>query len=73
MMALVVLSRQESSVGTVRQGAMAPSGMERERSGMMRSTENSRRMPRPVQSGQAPCGELNENERGSSSSIVVPS
>ena len=30
-------------------------------------------MPRPVHVGQAPCGELNENERGSSSSIVVPS
>jgi hypothetical protein len=31
------------------------------------------RTPRPVQSGQAPWGELKLNERGSSSSIVVPS
>ena len=30
-------------------------------------------VPRPVQVGHAPCGELNENDRGSSSSIIVPS
>ena len=29
-------------------------------------------MPSPVQSGQAPWGELNENERGSSSSMRGP-
>ena len=28
--------------------------------------------PSPVQRGQAPCGELNENERGSSSGIEIP-
>ena len=28
--------------------------------------------PSPVQSGHAPCGELNENIRGSSSGIEVP-
>ncbi len=73
MTALVVLSRHDSSVGTVRHGAMAPSGIDLVRSGMTRSTANSRRIPRPVQSGQAPWGELKENERGSSSSMVVPS
>ncbi len=30
-------------------------------------------VPIPVQVGQAPCGELKEKLRGSSSSIVVPS
>ena len=31
------------------------------------------RVPRPVHVGHAPCGELNEKLRGSSSSIIVPS
>ncbi len=30
-------------------------------------------VPRPAHDGHAPCGELNENVRGSSSSIVKPS
>ena len=40
---------------------------------MTRSGSISSRVPRPVQAGQAPCGELNENVRGSSSSTVNPS
>ena len=71
--AFVVFSRHDNSVGTVFQMARAPSAIDLLRSGMIRSTSNSSRMPSPVHSGQAPWGELNENERGSSSSNVVPS
>ena len=39
-------------------------------SGTTRSGSISRRVPSPVQAGQAPWGELNEKLRGSSSSIV---
>ena len=42
-------------------------------SGMSRAGSISSFVPRPVQPGQAPCGELNENVRGSSSSMVKPS
>ena len=38
-----------------------------------RSASTSSRKPRPVHSGQAPCGELKLNDRGSRSSITVPS
>ena len=44
-----------------------------ERSGITSSGSISRRVPRPVQAGHAPWGELNEKVRGSSSSIVKPS
>src|SRR3954451_6763106 len=53
-------------------GSSAPSEIDRLRL-ITRSGSNSMRTPRPVQTGHAPCGELNENERGSSSSIVYPS
>ena len=49
-------------------GAIAPSLIEIESSGMMRSSSTSSFVPIPEHSGQAPKGELNENERGSSSS-----
>jgi hypothetical protein len=42
-------------------------------SGMSSAGSISSFVPRPVHVGHAPCGELNENERGSSSSIVKPS
>ena len=71
--ASVVFIRQDSSVGIARQGASAPSATLFDRSGMTRSGSISRRVPRPVQAGHAPCGELNEKLRGSSSSIVKPS
>ena len=54
-------------------GTSAPVARLFERSGMTRSGSISRRVPRPVQAGHAPCGELNEKLRGSSSSIVNPS
>ena len=47
--------------------------MDFERSGMTIPGSMTSWVPRPVQVGQAPCGELNENDRGSSSSIIVPS
>ena len=49
-------------------GAMAPSASVRDGSGTTSSGSTSILVPSPVQSGQAPHGELNENERGSSSS-----
>ena len=49
-------------------GAMAPSLMEMESSGMIRSSSTSNFVPIPEHSTHAPKGELNENERGSSSS-----
>ena len=45
--------------------AMAPSFSERSGSGMMRSGSISSLLPRPWQSGQAPCGVLKEKVRGS--------
>ena len=50
------------------QGWIAPSASERSSSGTTSSGSTSLRVPRPVHSGQAPNGELNENDRGSSSS-----
>ena len=49
-------------------GAIAPSASDFDSSGTMSSGSTSSLVPSPVQSGQAPHGELNENERGSSSS-----
>src|SRR5215467_13914064 len=50
------------------QGAIAPSASDRDGSGTMSSGSTSILVPSPVQSGQAPQGELNENDLGSSSS-----
>src|SRR5215469_12164854 len=50
------------------QGAIAPSASDRDGSGTMSSGSTSILVPSPVQSGHAPHGELNENDRGSSSS-----
>ena len=71
--ASVIFIRHETSVGILVHGTSAPARMLFDRSGMTRSGSITSCVPRPVQVGQAPCGELNENERGSSSSIVVPS
>src|SRR6516164_9284685 len=49
-------------------GAIAPSASDLDWSGTISSGSTSSLVPSPVQSGQAPQGELNENERGSSSS-----
>ncbi len=49
-------------------GWMAPSSSDFWSSGTTSSGSTSIRLPRPEQSGQAPNGELKENERGSSSS-----
>src|SRR6202012_4776869 len=49
-------------------GASAPSSRDLPGSGTTSSGSTSMRVPRPVQSGHAPHGELNENDRGSSSS-----
>ena len=49
-------------------GAIAPSLIEMESSGMIKSSSTSSFVPIPEHSAHAPKGELNENERGSSSS-----
>src|SRR6201994_67117 len=49
-------------------GAIAPCSSDLVSSGTISSGSTSSLVPSPVQSGQAPQGELNENERGSSSS-----
>ena len=51
-------------------GAMAPCVMDRSSSGTSSSGSTSSSVPRPVHLGQAPNGELNEKERGSTSSIA---
>src|SRR5262245_47799686 len=55
------------------QGAIAPSAMEMLRFGMMSPGSICIFTPRPVQSVQAPCGELKLKLRGASSPIDVPS
>ena len=50
------------------QGAIAPSSRDKVGSGITKSGSTSFLLPRPVHSGQAPNGELNENDRGSNSS-----
>src|SRR2546423_1813101 len=62
-------SRAKYSIDWVpRQGAMAPSARDSVGSGISSSSSTSSLVPRPVQAGHAPNGELNENDRGSSSS-----
>ena len=51
-------------------GWIAPSLRVRSGSGTIRSGSTSLRVPMPVQVGQAPYGELKENERGSRSSMA---
>lgn len=52
-------------------GAMAPWATERSGSGTSSSGSTSSSVPMPVQVGQAPNGLLNENDRGSISSIAI--
>ena len=52
--------------------AMAPSRMDSRGLGMMRAGSAFIWLPRPVQVGQAPKGELKENIRGASSSMDTP-
>ena len=54
------------------QGRIAPSLSVSDGSGTISSGSISICEPSPVQRGQAPCGELKENMRGSSSGIEVP-
>jgi hypothetical protein len=51
---------------------MAPSASDSDGSGTTSSGSISIWEPRPVQRGQAPCGELKEKERGSSSGMEIP-
>ena len=72
--ASVTLPYHESAMGIRAKGRIrAPLAIDRERSGTTRCGSISRRMPSPVQVGQAPCGELKLKLRGSRSSIWVPS
>src|SRR4029079_11284505 len=68
-----IFKRHDASVGIRAHGTSAPSARLFERSGITRSGSISSLVPRPVQVGQAPCGELNEKLRGSNSSAVYPS
>src|SRR3989338_4012921 len=52
-------------------GRMAPSAMLKRLFGITRSGSTSSFVPRPVHVGHAPCGELNENSRGSSSGRLM--
>jgi len=56
----------------VDQGRIAPWLSDSDGSGTTSSGSISIWQPSPVQRGQAPCGELKENMRGSSSGIDVP-
>ena len=61
-------SRRNSQTRSARRAPRAappPRPRVRSRLGMTSSGSNSCTMPRPVQAGQAPCGELNEKLRGS--------
>ena len=53
-------------------GLMAPSNMLFDLSGIIKSESNFSLKPNPLQALQAPNGELNEKERGSSSPILNP-
>ena len=55
------------------QGAIAPSAIDFDRSGITSAGSTSIRLPRPVQAGQAPWGLLNEKLRGSISPKAVMS
>src|SRR6476660_9205969 len=68
-----IFSRHDASFGILAHGTSAPCWRLFDLSGITRSGSISSRVPRPVQAGHAPCGELNEKLRGSSSSIVNPS
>ena len=72
-MASRILSRHDASFGIRAHGTSAPVARLLDRSGMTSSGSISSLVPSPVQAGQAPCGELNEKLRGSSSSTVKPS
>src|SRR6187402_2267525 len=70
--ASTTLPYQESVVGMRDHGCSAPSAIDSLRLSI-RSGSNSMRTPSPVHDGHAPCGELKEKLRGSSSSMVKPS
>ena len=53
-------------------GATAPSDSDRSLLGMTMSGSGSSRKPRPVHDGQAPCGLLKLNVRGSISPMLTP-
>src|SRR5664280_578281 len=71
--ASTILPCQEPSIGKRDHGTSAPFAKDRFLLGRTRSGSISSRLPIPVQSGQAPWGELKLKLRGSSSSTVVPS
>src|SRR5687767_994577 len=54
------------------QGFMAPSSKLNFLFGITNSESTSCLVPRPVHSGQAPCGELNEKSRGSIAGKLTP-
>ena len=53
-------------------GSTAPSRSESFMSGMIFPTSNTASSPKPLQWGQAPCGELNEKVCGAGSSKATP-
>ena len=65
-------TREKYSVRAPAQGPMAPCDSERSGFGTTSSGSTSKRVPSPLQAGQAPYGELNEKLRGASSSSEIP-
>ena len=53
-------------------GSIAPSLSDFSLSGIILSLSNTASVPKPLHRGQAPCGELNENECGAGSSNATP-
>ena len=64
---------QPATLGDRDHGSMAPSARDFVRSGMTSVGSICISTPRPVHFGQAPCGLLKLNVRGSISPIEVPS
>ena len=73
MTASMIFIRHEASVDNRPPMPRAPCPRLLSGFGMSSAGSISSFVPRPVHVGHAPCGELNEKFRGSSSSIVKPS
>ncbi len=67
-----IVANHEAVATIRRHGRTAPCASERDRFGSTRSGSISSRLPSPVQSGHAPCGELKLKLRGAGSSKLPP-
>src|SRR5665213_2338274 len=69
--ALSILEYQLMREVVLLHGRIAPSAKVSFGFGITSSGAISKRVPKPVQSGQAPCGELKEKLRGASSGMLI--